>query len=304
MIPKLDIIIVNWNSGTLLSECIGSINKAIQHSFILNKVVVIDNASSDNSLENLDTTNLPLTIIRNTQNHGFAKACNQGAKNSKVDFLLFLNPDTHLFQNSLSEPISFMVKEENQGIGIIGVQIINEKNKISRTCSRFPNLYRMIYMSLGLDRIFPKVFPGHFVNEWDHADSRIVDQVMGSFFLVRKTLFEKLNGFDERFFVYYEDLDFSLRLKENGFQSYYLSTAKIYHKGGGTSEKVKAVRLSYILRSKLLFCKKHFSALSFLLILLVTIIIEPFARIIGALMKGSYQEITEILKGYKKLIFK
>lgn len=304
MIPTLDIIIVNWNSGNLLSECIHSINNAIQNSFSLNKVIVIDNASNDNSLDNIDIANLPLTIIRNTQNHGFASACNYGAKSSTSDFLLFLNPDTRLFNNSLYEPISFLVNKENQSIGIIGVQIINEKNEISRTCSRFPNPSRIIYMSLGLDRIFPKVFPGHFVNEWDHTDSRIVDQVMGSFFLVRRILFEKLNGFDERFFVYYEDLDFSLRSKEYGFKSYYLSTAQIYHKGGGTSEKVKAVRLFYILRSKLLFCKKHFSTLSFSLILLITILVEPFARIFGALLNGSLLEITEILKGYKKLLFK
>lgn len=302
MIPKLDIIIVNWNSGTLLSECIGSINKAVQNSFTLNKIVVIDNASNDNSIDNIDITNLPLTIIRNTQNFGFAKACNQGAKNSKADFLLFLNPDTRLFTNSLSEPISFMVNEENQNIGIIGVQIINEKNEVSRTCSRFPNLYRMIYNSLGLDKVFPSIFKSHFMIEWNHLDNREVDQVMGSFFMIRKNLFDKLNGYDERFFVYYEDLDLSYRAKMLNEKSFYMADVSIYHKGGGTTQGIKAIRLFYLLRSKLLYTRKHFNFINYLIVTFFTICIEPLIRIIGLLVKGSFKEVVEIFSAYKMLL--
>ncbi len=301
MIPTLDIIIVNWNSGNLLSKCINSIKNATDNSFGLNRVVIIDNSSNDGSLEKFENIKLPLTIIENVQNLGFAKACNQGAKESQADYLLFLNPDTSLFKNSLNEPITFMQRIENTNIGIIGVQLVDEMNNVSRTCSRFPNAFSLVYMSLGLDRLFPKIFPGHFMTDWNHKESKTVDQVMGAFFCVRRNLFEKLNGFDERFFVYFEDLDFSLRSKEYGFKSYYLASAQIYHKGGGTSEKIKAVRLFYILRSKLIFCKKHFGALSFLLIFLITILFEPVARILGALFKGSFQEVREIVKGYKKL---
>lgn len=302
MIPSLDIIIVNWNSGTLLSECVHSINDAIQNSFILNKVIVIDNASSDNSLDNLSDTNLPLIIIRNTQNLGFAKACNQGARNSEADFLLFLNPDTRLFKSSLTEPIKFMLDKENNEIGILGVQMVDDENNISRTCSRLPSPFVFFYMSLGLNKIFPQNFPNQFMTEWDHNNSQIVDQVMGAFFFVRKNLFQTLNGFDERFFVYYEEVDFTVRAKQIGYRSYFLTTTKIYHKGGGTSEKVKADRLFYILNSKLLFAKKHFTGASFILIAATTIVIEPFVRIFGALLKGSFSESYEIIKGYKKLL--
>lgn len=302
MLPPVDIIIVNWNSGILLSECIHSISHTIQNSFILNKVVVIDNASSDNSLNNLNNTNLPLTIIRNTQNLGFAKACNQGAKNSEADFLLFLNPDTRLFKSSLVEPIKFMMDQENNEVGIIGVQMVDDENNISRTCSRFPSPFVFVYMSLGLNRIFPNIFRNQFMTEWDHNNSQVVDQVMGAFFFVRKNLFQKLNGFDEKFFVYFEEVDFSIRAKQINYKSYFLATAKIYHKGGGTSEKVKADRLFYLLNSKLLFTKKHFSRVTFTVIALTTIFIEPFVRILGALLKGSVSESLEIIKGYKKLL--
>ncbi|MHB9039493.1 MAG: glycosyltransferase family 2 protein [Melioribacteraceae bacterium] len=302
MIPSLDIIIVNWNSGTLLSECIHSINDSIQNSFVLNNVVVVDNASSDNSLNNLNNTNLPLTIIRNTQNLGFAKACNQGAKNSEADFLLFLNPDTRLFKSSLTEPIKFMLDKKNNEIGILGVQMVDDKNNISRTCSRLPSPFVFFYMSFGLNKIFPRLFPNQFMTEWNHKNSQIVDQVMGAFFFVRRKLFQTLNGFDEKFFVYFEEVDFTVRAKQIGFKSYFLTATKIYHKGGGTSEKVKADRLFYILNSKLLFAKKHFSGPAFIVIAATTILIEPFIRILGTLLKGSFSESSEIIKGYKKLL--
>ena len=302
MIPSLDIIIVNWNSGTLLFECVHSIKEAIQNSFTLNKVIVIDNASSDNSLNNLSNTNLPLTIIRNTQNLGFAKACNQGAKNSEADFLLFLNPDTRLFKSSLNEPIKFMLDKENNEIGILGVQMVDDKNIISRTCSRLPTPFVFFYMSLGLNKFFPKIFPNQFMTEWDHNNSQIVDQVMGAFFFVRKKLFQTLNGFDEKYFVYFEEVDFTVRAKQIGYRSYFLTTTKIYHKGGGTSEKVKADRLFYILNSKLLFAKKHFTGAAFIIIAATTIVIEPFVRIFGTLLTGSFSESFEIMKGYKKLL--
>ncbi len=95
--------------------------------------------------------------------------------------------------------------------------------------------------------------------DWDHRQNREVDHAMGSFFLVRNILFKKLQGFDERYFVYLEDLDFSLRAKQAGFVSYYFTDAAAYHKGGGTSEQIKARRLFYSLHSRILYWYKHFN---------------------------------------------
>lgn len=301
---SLDIIIVNWNSDKLLLECVKSIENAINYLFKLNKLIIVDNNSQDSSLSGIEDLDLPLSVIRNKVNLGFSKACNQGAKNSEADFILFLNPDTKLFNNSLSEPILFLSKEENKNVGIVGVQLKDEFGNISRNCARFPTPYNLIYASLGLDKIFPKIFPPHFMVEWDHKESRFVDQVMGSFFFVRRSLFNQLQGYDERFFVYYEDLDFSYRASKLGYKSYYLASAQIYHKGGGTSENVKANRLAYVLHSKLLYSKKHFSFLSYFLILFVTLLIEPFVRIFYLLLKGKIEDVGQTIFSYKKLIFK
>jgi len=302
MKPTLDIIIVNWNSGDYLLECISSIKHAYHPSYILYTIIVVDNASEDGSLIKIENLDLPVKIIRNSENAGFSRACNIGAKGSMADYLLFLNPDTRLYENSLYVPIDYMQKPENDDIGIIGVKLIDEKNEVSRRCARFPNAFRFVYISVGLDKMFPKLFPGHFMDEWNHRDNRIVDQVMGSFYLIRKSLFEKLNGYDENFFVYFEDLDLAYRANKLGYKSYYLAEAAIYHKGGGTTEKVKAVRLFYVLRSRLVYCKKHYSKLTYYIILIFTIFVEPFTRVVDAMLKGSPGDTGGIIAGYKKLV--
>ena len=100
------------------------------------------------------------------------------------------------------------------------------------------------------------------MREWNHEESREVDQVMGAFFLVRQKLFEEWGGFDERFFVYLEDVDFSSRARRVGWRSFYMAGVKAYHKGGGTSEQIKSTRLFYSLRSRILYSYKHFSCAS------------------------------------------
>jgi GT2 family glycosyltransferase len=301
VLPSIDILIVNWNSGNLLSECIRSINNAVQNSFNLNRVVVIDNASNDGSLDNLEELNLPLIIIRNVQNLGFAKACNQGAKESEADYLLFLNPDTQLFSNSLSVPISFLNKNENDHFGITGIQLRDDKNEISRNCAKFQTAYTMITISLGLDKLFPKLFSAHFLTEWDHKESKEVDQVMGSFLMIRRNLFEQLNGYDESYFVYFEDMDLSFRARNAGKKSFYIADAYIYHKGGGTTEQIKANRLFYYLRSKMNYSKKHFTIFEYYLIAAVILFIEPLIRIIDQLLKGSIKGVPEIVSAYEML---
>jgi len=302
MFPTVRIVIVNWNTRLQLWNCLQSIIVSDKSGFALERVVVIDNASTDGSLEGLEDLNLPLQVIRNIENRGFAAACNQGAKGSNADYLLFLNPDTLFFKDSLLKTITFMEKEENKNIGIIGVQLIDDDGQTSRTCARFPTLSQYMSKIFGLNYLFPKVFHSHFMLEWDHENSREIDHVMGAFFLVRRFLYEELDGFDERFFVYLEDVDFSIRARQSGWRSYYLSTVKAFHRGGGSSERVKDVRLFYSLRSRIMYSYKHFGFFSATLILLGTILIEPFSRLILAGLHRSAQEVAQTLKAYGLLL--
>ena len=299
--PDLDIIIVNWNAGQQLRDCLESIETTTRDGFGLKRVVVVDNGSMDGSAECLDDLDLPLIVIRNTENRGFAAACNQGAADSRSDYLLFLNPDTRLFPESMGRPIRFMQLPENRDVGICGIQLTDDDHTIARTCARFPTSSMFFAKMLGLDRLFPHLFPGHFMTEWDHGDTREVDHVMGAFFLVRRSVFEKLDGFDKRFFVYFEDLDFSFRARQVGWRSYYLACVQAYHKGGGTSEQIKATRLFYSLRSRILYGYKHLAYWPATVLMLGTLLIEPFARLAFAALNRSREHAQETLNGYAML---
>jgi GT2 family glycosyltransferase len=143
-LPTLNIVIVNWNSGDQLRGCLQSIRDATCHNFTLQQVIVVDNASTDGSMDALDKSDLPLTTIRNPENVGFGAACNQGAGHSDADYVLFLNPDMRLFETSLDKPVGFMEQEDNGRVGICGIQLVDDDTRISKTCARFPTFSRLI----------------------------------------------------------------------------------------------------------------------------------------------------------------
>ena len=134
----LDIVIVNWNSGIQLKKCLESIATTRQDNYRLDRVVVVDNASADGSTEKLGNLGIRLVVIRNETNRGFAAACNQGARGSAADYLLFLNPDTRVLEDSLEKPIAFMEHPSNSKVGIVGIQLVGDDGEIHRSCTRFP----------------------------------------------------------------------------------------------------------------------------------------------------------------------
>lgn len=298
---SLDIVIVNWNSGTQLTDCLDSILKVNLTKIEIKRVVVVDNASSDNSVDSLFFPGLPLYIIRNEENRGFAVACNQGAKGSHSDYLLFLNPDTQLFIDSMQKSVEFMEQPKNIKVGVCGLKLVDKNGNPVTSCANFPTPMVFLGKATGLSKVFPKVFPKHFLTHDDLKVSREVDQVIGAFFLVRRKVFGELDGFDERFFVYFEEVDFSLRAKLAGYSSYYLSDACVYHKGGGTSENIKSTRLFYSLRSRIQYGFKHFSTSERVFLLVITVVLEFVIRCLFSLLKFSLSQLIETLGGYRKL---
>jgi N-acetylglucosaminyl-diphospho-decaprenol L-rhamnosyltransferase len=297
-IPTIDIILVNWNAGGQIQECLLSLSQATQRGYGLGQVIVVDNASSDGSANGLSCLGLPLTVIQNSSNRGFAAACNQGAAGSTADYLLFLNPDTKILPDSLTKSVECMANPENSDVGILGVQLLEEGGEISRSCSRFPTTKSFISKMLGLNRFFPRWFPDQFYLEWDHLHSRQVEQVMGAYFFVRDSVFKQVGGFDERFFLYFEEVDLSLRVRQAGWFTYYLATAQCSHTGGGSSRQVRARRLFYVLQSRILYGFKNFGIVSAAALLLATLLIEPVSRLVQAIFQGSLAQIREVFQGY------
>jgi GT2 family glycosyltransferase len=295
--PRLDIVIVNWNSRDLLRACVRALPAAVGEGFTLDRLVVVDNASSDGSADGIAGLLPQAVVLGNAENRGFAVACNQGAAGSRADYLLFLNPDVRVEAASLAGTLAFLEQSDNAGVGVAGVRLLDEQGHTQRCCAREPTAGRLLAQSVGLDRLAPRLFPPHFMLEWDHADTRPVDQVMGAFLVIRRELFEGLRGFDERFFVYYEDADLCLRVRRAGSRVMHYAGAAAFHQGRGTTEQVKARRLTYLLESRILFARKHFTPLAALAVTLATLVVEPIARIGRACVKGAFVDVPAILQG-------
>ena len=298
--PSVQVVIVNWNSGRQLAECLESFAAVASDRVATTRITVVDNASTDGSCGGLPSS-LPLTVIRNRENRGFAAACNQGAAGSDADFLLFLNPDTQLSPGALERPVQFLQSDANGTVGIVGIQLLDADGHVARNTARMPTPWSMLGNTLGVDRLMPSLFPPHFVSEWAHDETRAVDQVMGAFMFVRRSLFEALGGFDERFFVYFEDLDFARRARTRGFSSVYLATAQAFHRGQGTTASAIDKRTYQFCRSRILFALKYFSAASAFLVIVATLLIEPFARALAALVSRRSGTVMEVARAFAML---
>lgn len=299
MKPSLDIVIVNWNSGPQLRACLESIAAAELSALDLQRVVVVDNASQDGSADGMAIPALPLNVLRNANNRGFGAACNQGAATSDSDFILFLNPDARVFADTMGSAVRFM--QGRGAAGICGVALEDDDRHIHRSCCRLPKAREFLVKALGLDRLSHGVLRSYAMAEWSHDDTRQVDHVIGAFYLVRRAVYRELRGFDERFFVYLEDLDFSARARAAGSECWFLSSVRAYHRGGGTSNRIKATRLFYSLRSRLQYASKHLTRAGFGLLAIATLSIEPFVRISGAAVKGAWHQIPDTLEAYVHL---
>jgi GT2 family glycosyltransferase len=275
--PSVHVVIVNWNAGPQLGECLQSF-AAVEQDGVIVRITVVDNASTDGSCEGL-TAAVPLSIIRNAENRGFGAACNQGAAGAESDYLLFLNPDTRLMPGSLSGPVTYLQSDQHGAVGIAGIQLLGDNGKVTRNTARMPTAWSMVGGAIGLDRLLPTAFPPHFVVDWAHDQTREVDQVMGAFFLVRRKVFEAVGGFDERFFVYFEDLDFAVRARAQGWSSVYLASAQAFHRGQGTTHGATARRSFYFWRSRIFYARKHLSATGAFAVTAATLLLEPIARL-------------------------
>lgn len=296
MTNKIDVVVVNWNSGDQVLQCVSSIAQGGEG---LARIIVVDNGSTDGSEQLLLPSN-DVELLKAGRNLGFGKACNLGAKGGSAKYILFLNPDAAVFPNSLQSVLDYMEHPDNQSVGVCGVQLKDEHGHVSRSCTRFPTVSGFLAHTIGLDHFIPKL--GHFMREWDHASDRSVDHVIGAFYLIRREIFDQLQGFDERFFVYLEDLDLSRRVKANGWRIEFLSSIQAFHKGGGTSDQVKARRLFYSQRSKIIYSYKHFGFLGATSILLSTLLLEPLSRTAISVLRGSFSSVKETWVAYGLLI--
>ena len=241
----------------LLENCLFSVQKAMQT--IDGEIIIVDNNSKDGSKEYLSSKFPGVEFIFNNKNLGFAKACNQGFKISSGDHILFLNPDTVLSETCLTACISFF--KTHTDVGAVGVRMLDEKGKFLKESKRgLPSPSASFYKLFGVTAIFPgsKTIAKYYQGHLPENENNSVEVLSGAFMMIKRTVFEKVKGFDETFFMYGEDIDLSLRISQLGYKNYYLGKISIVHlKGGSTTYNYKYVDDFY--GAMKLFVKKHYN---------------------------------------------
>lgn len=294
VLPSVDVVVVNWNTGPCLGNCLRSIVRTDRSRLRVARIVVVDNASTDDSLRGLSAGGIPLDIVRNATNRGFAVACNQGAARGTSELLLFLNPDTELYPDTLRVVAAFLGTSAARATGICGGRMLDERGRTVISCSRFPTLRVVLGKITGLDRLVPALFPPHHL---DPTGSGPVDQVIGAFFLLRRTLFERLDGFDQRYFLYFEETDLALRADLLGLGSYHLHEARVRHLEGVSSARLGGGRLRHSLCSRTQYAYRHWPRTHAWLLVALTLTVEPVARLARALVRASPAEARATLLG-------
>jgi len=291
----VDVVIVNWNAGRLLGECLS----ALERSTIAPNLhaIIVDNASTDGSAKNLAMAQGRLAVVANDGNRGFGVACNQGAASGSAPYLLFLNPDVRVHPETVGRAVAYLEDRANAGVGIVGAQLLDADRRITRTCARRPTASALLLHTLFLDRLLPSFVPPHFMVEWDHRDTREVDQVPGAFLLIRRRLFERLGGFDERFFLYYEDVDLCLAARRAGYAVVHYAGATAEHLGGGTTARLIDRRLFHLLRSRVEYAAKHHGRSTALALVALILLVELPARWLYATLAASPKTGWLVVRG-------
>ena len=252
----LSLIIVNWNARQRLGECLASVEHQVRGPPA--ETWVVDNGSTDGSVELVEVQFPWAKLLVNRENLGFARANNQALSLAQGRYVLFLNPDTQLLPEALSILTRFL--DHHPRTGAVGPQILSPEGRIQPSCRRFPTLSTVFWEATALDRAFPRhrLLGRYLMGDWDHQTLRRVDQPMGACLMVRRAALDQVGPFDERFFLFFEEVDLCRRLKSAGWDIYFVPQAQIIH-CGGESIRQNYWRTAWLFHSsRYKYFRKHF----------------------------------------------
>ena len=289
----LSIIIVNYNVKYFLEQCLKSIESSSKN--IKNEVFIVDNNSQDGSIEMIKKKFPKYLLIENKKNVGFSKANNQAIKKSSGKYILLLNPDTILEEDTLKKCIDFMRKTKK--IGSLGVKMIDGNGSFLPESKRsFPNPIVAFYKIFGLSNLFPKskIFGKYHLSFLDENTIHEVDVLSGAFFMTKKTILNKIGLLDEDFFMYGEDIDLSYRIKIAGYKNYYFPKTKIIHYKGESTKKASMNYVFLFYKAMSIFYNKHFKG-NYIFIIHFLIHLAIYIRAGISLIKRFFQDTIFVL---------
>jgi len=257
----VSIVIVSYNTRRILDECIASIKRetAVSH-----EIIVVDNASRDDSTRMLKEKYPEVRLIENSENAGFAKANNQGFEVARGKYFFMLNSDTVVLDGAIDKLVDFM--EKTPDAGICAPRNAGRAGELQYSCDHFPGIWNTLCVYSNLVNRFPKVkmFRRSRMQYWDYAAVRDVERVAGCSLMIRSELYRELGGLDSNYFMYFEETDLCYRVISEGYRVVYLPYTAIIHYGGESSAAQTGERVinrtiySYYLVSQYYFYRKNY----------------------------------------------
>lgn len=270
----VSLVILSYNTVALLAECISSVYKNVKDLDF--EIIVVDNNSTDHSVHIVKTKFPKVRVIESDKNLGFAGGVNLGVKHARGDLVLLLNSDTRVDSGSVKTLVEFI--GENENVAVVGGKL---KNKDGTSSSSYSSFYTPL-------QIFLFLF-GRKQGKSNVKNPIPVDWVSGGFMLVRKDIFDRVNGLDPHFFMYIEDMEFCYRLKKKGYEVYYNPRATVEHVGQGSSNRTFAIIQIY--KGLLYFYKKHRKG-EYVLVKGMLIVKAGMSLLVGYITGNSYLKTT------------
>lgn len=302
---KLSIVIVNYNVEHFLEQCLISVGRAMKD--IEAEVFVVDNNSVDGSLRMLREKFPEVILIANTSNLGFSKANNQAIRLSKGEYVLLLNPDTVVEDDTFQKMLAFM--DSNANAGGLGVKMLDGQGTFLPESKRgLPTPLTAFYKIFGLSRLFPKSrrFGKYHLGYLNNDQIHEVEVLAGAFMLLRKTVLEKIGLLDEAFFMYGEDIDLSYRINLAGYKNYYFPETRIIHYKGESTKKSSINYVFVFYNAMIIFAKKHFSqkrARTFTLLINIAIYFRAFLALMARFLNRIALPMLDAVFAYFGIAF-
>ncbi|MCO5193943.1 MAG: glycosyltransferase family 2 protein [Anaerolineae bacterium] len=253
------VIVVSWNVRDYLADCLQSVNAELFRAGLRGKIWVVDNGSTDGTPEVLRSLFPNVALIANDGNPGFGAANNQGicaALTASPRYLFVLNPDTLIRPGAIKELVAFLDTHPN--VGMVGPSLIYGSGRFQHSAFAFPGLRQLMFEFLPLPaRLYETPLNGRYPRRAYRGTAFEVDHTLGAAMLVRRSVVESTNGFDESFFMYCEEIDWCWRIREAGWEIFTVPSAEIIHYGGESTKQIQSESIVNLWESRARFYRKH-----------------------------------------------
>ncbi len=254
----LSVVIPSWNTRELLRACLVHLGAADKPR---TEVIVVENGSEDGSGEMVAQEFPDVVLVRNARNEGFARGCNQGMRLARGRFVLLLNTDTEVAPDALRRMLDFLAEHPEHGA--VAPRLVHPDGSTQRTVQAFPGWWTPLFFATPFERWFPRSFEleRYFMRAWDQEDSRDIDQPPAACLLLRREVLERVGLFDERLWLFYNDVDLSRRIRSDGWKTHYLAEARVVHHVGASTSKFTRFVPEWN-KNRLVYYRKHHGRLA------------------------------------------